>query len=46
VDGQNGLSKLWQQHLIKLPSVTLEVAEAIIKHYPTPKSLFEVGIQL
>uniref|UniRef100_A0A336M418 CSON011783 protein n=1 Tax=Culicoides sonorensis TaxID=179676 RepID=A0A336M418_CULSO len=36
-----GLSRLWQQQLIKLPNVTLEIAEAIISKYPMPILLVE-----
>lgn len=35
-----GLSRLWQQQLIKLPMVTLEIAEAITAAYPMPSQLF------
>lgn len=34
-----GLSRLWQQQLMKLPMVTLEVAEAITSVYPMPSLL-------
>lgn len=44
VDGVAGLSRLWQQHLTRIPNVTLEVAEAIMSEYPCPKALFEVKI--
>lgn len=37
-----GLSKLWQHHLFKMPSVTLETAEAIISAYPMPRLLIDV----
>lgn len=36
-----GLSRLWQQQLIKLPNVTLEIAEAIIAKYPMPCLLIQ-----
>lgn len=42
VEGTAGLSRLWQQHLTRLPLVTLETAEAIISKYPKPKQLLEV----
>lgn len=41
VQDTNGLTRLWQQHLIKLPLATLETAEAIIKEYPLPQYLLE-----
>lgn len=34
-----GLSRLWQQHLLKLPFITLETAEAIMSVYPMPQNL-------
>lgn len=43
VKGINGLSNLWQHHLMKFPMVTLEIAEAIISEYPMPKTLFDVS---
>lgn len=36
-----GLSRLWQQHLLKLPFITLETAEAILSVYPMPKDLLD-----
>ncbi|XP_073845952.1 methyl methanesulfonate sensitivity 4 [Musca autumnalis] len=39
VEGTNGFGRLWQQHLNRLPLVTLEVAETIIERYPCPKQL-------
>lgn len=36
-----GLGRLWQQQLIKLPNVTLEIAESIIARYPMPCLLVE-----
>lgn len=36
-----GLGRLWQQHLIMLPFVTLETAEAIMSVYPMPKNLLD-----
>lgn len=42
VKGTTGLTSLWQHHLIKLPLVALETAEAIIGEYPMPSALFEV----
>lgn len=41
VVGRNGLGRLWQQHLNRLPLVTLEVAETIIAQYPCPKKLLD-----
>lgn len=41
VEGTNGLGRLWQQHLNRLPLVTLEVAETIIAQYPCPKRLVD-----
>ncbi|XP_011182188.1 crossover junction endonuclease EME1 [Zeugodacus cucurbitae] len=41
VVGTNGLGRLWQQHLNRLPLVTLEVAETIIAQYPCPKRLMD-----
>lgn len=41
VDGTAGLSRLWQQHLTRLPLVTLETTEAIINKYSKPSLLFE-----
>lgn len=43
VKGTTGLSNLWQHHLIKLPLVTLETAEAIINEYPMPRLLLDVS---
>lgn len=42
VKNEIGLSNLWQHHLCKFPTVTLEIAEAIMKVYPTPAKLIEV----
>lgn len=39
VQNSIGFSRLWQQQLIKLPNVTLEIAEAIIAKYPMPSLL-------
>ncbi|KAH8369938.1 hypothetical protein KR093_001515 [Drosophila rubida] len=36
-----GYGRLWQQHLNRLPMVTLEVAESIIAQYPCPKRLLQ-----
>lgn len=44
VKGTAGFSNLWQHHLIKLPMVTLEIAEAIIAVYPTPRLLLKVSM--
>lgn len=41
VVGTAGLGRLWQQHLIKLPLITLETAEAIMSVYPMPQHLFD-----
>lgn len=41
VDQGNGYGRLWQQHLNRLPMVTLEVAESIIAQYPCPKKLID-----
>ncbi|KAH8253619.1 hypothetical protein KR032_006272 [Drosophila birchii] len=41
VDQGNGYGRLWQQHLNRLPQVTLEVAESIIAQYPCPKKLLD-----
>ncbi|XP_067630875.1 crossover junction endonuclease EME1 [Eurosta solidaginis] len=41
VVGTNGFVRLWQQHLNRMPLVTLEVAEAIIAKYPCPKRLLD-----
>ncbi|KAH8394615.1 hypothetical protein KR222_000059 [Zaprionus bogoriensis] len=41
VEQSNGLGRLWQQHLNRLPLVTLEVAESIIAQYPCPKRLLD-----
>lgn len=41
VEQGNGYGRLWQQHLNRLPQVTLEVAESIISQYPCPKSLLD-----
>ncbi|ALC40631.1 mms4 [Drosophila busckii] len=41
VEQGNGYGRLWQQHLNRLPLVTLEVAESIIGQYPCPKRMLE-----
>ncbi|XP_017149594.1 crossover junction endonuclease EME1 [Drosophila miranda] len=41
VEQGNGYGRLWQQHLNRLPLVTLEVAESIISQYPCPKKLLD-----
>ncbi|XP_017473880.1 PREDICTED: crossover junction endonuclease EME1 [Rhagoletis zephyria] len=41
VVGTSGFGRLWQQHLNRLPLVTLEVAETIIAQYPCPKRLLD-----
>uniref|UniRef100_A0A182NG93 ERCC4 domain-containing protein n=1 Tax=Anopheles dirus TaxID=7168 RepID=A0A182NG93_9DIPT len=41
VEGTAGLQQLYQAQLIKIPSVTLEIAEAIMSVYPTMRSLME-----
>lgn len=41
VEGTNGFGRLWQQHLNRLPLVTLEVAETIIDKYSCPKKLLD-----
>ncbi|XP_065076220.1 crossover junction endonuclease EME1 [Ochlerotatus camptorhynchus] len=41
VDGTSGLHQLYQNQLIKIPSVTLEVAEAIISVYPSLSQLID-----
>lgn len=41
VEQGNGYGRLWQQHLNRLPLVTLEVAESIIGQYPCPKSMLD-----
>ncbi|KAI8119192.1 hypothetical protein FF38_03031 [Lucilia cuprina] len=41
VEGTNGFGRLWQQHLNRLPLVTLEVAETIIEKYSCPKKLLD-----
>ncbi|XP_053688752.1 crossover junction endonuclease EME1 [Sabethes cyaneus] len=41
VEGTAGLHQLYQNQLIKIPSVTLEVAEAIISVYPSLKQLID-----
>ncbi|XP_055903693.1 crossover junction endonuclease EME1 [Eupeodes corollae] len=41
VEGSNGLGRLWQQHLNRLPLVTLDVAQSIQNKYSCPKKLFE-----
>lgn len=41
VEQGNGYGRLWQQHLNRLPLVTLEVAESIIGQYPCPKRMLD-----
>ncbi|XP_053659200.1 crossover junction endonuclease EME1 [Anopheles marshallii] len=41
VEGTSGLQQLYQAQLIKIPSVTLEIAEAIMSVYPTMNSLLQ-----
>ena len=41
IEGTSGFGRLWQQHLNRLPLVTLEVAETIIDKYSCPKKLNE-----
>ncbi|XP_055593384.1 crossover junction endonuclease EME1-like [Uranotaenia lowii] len=41
VEGNAGLHQLYQNQLIKIPSVTLEVAEAIISVYPSLSQLID-----
>uniref|UniRef100_A0A182QIX6 ERCC4 domain-containing protein n=1 Tax=Anopheles farauti TaxID=69004 RepID=A0A182QIX6_9DIPT len=41
VEGTAGLQQLYQAQLIKIPSVTLEIAEAIMSTYPTMRSLLD-----
>lgn len=41
VVGTNGLGRLWQQHLNRLPLVTLEVADTIIDKYSCPKKMLD-----
>ncbi|XP_035904148.1 crossover junction endonuclease EME1 [Anopheles stephensi] len=41
VEGTAGLQQLYQAQLIKIPSVTLEIAEAIMSVYPTMNSLLQ-----
>ncbi|EDW01146.1 crossover junction endonuclease EME1 [Drosophila grimshawi] len=41
VEQGNGYGRLWQQHLNRLPLVTLEVAESIIAQYPCPKRMLD-----
>lgn len=41
VEQGNGYGRLWQQHLNRLPLVTLEVAESIISQYPCPKRMLQ-----
>uniref|UniRef100_A0A0P6JSN9 Putative crossover junction endonuclease eme1 n=1 Tax=Aedes aegypti TaxID=7159 RepID=A0A0P6JSN9_AEDAE len=41
VEGSAGLHQLYQNQLVKIPSVTLEIAEAIIAEYPTLSKLIE-----
>ena len=39
-DGE-GIARLWQNQLMKIPKVTWEVAQSITKHYPIPKTLID-----
>jgi hypothetical protein len=39
-DGQ-GLGQLWHRQLIKMPQLTLEVAQSITNVYPMPRLLIE-----
>lgn len=39
IESGSGYGRLWQQHLNRLPQVTLEVAETIIAQYSCPKKL-------
>ncbi|XP_058467391.1 crossover junction endonuclease EME1 [Malaya genurostris] len=41
VEGKAGLHQLYQNQLIKIPSVTLEIAEAIINVYPSLRQLID-----
>lgn len=41
VEGSNGLSRLWQQHLNRLPLLTLNVANTIMEEYSCPKQLID-----
>ncbi|XP_052870302.1 crossover junction endonuclease EME1 [Anopheles cruzii] len=41
VEGTAGLQQLFQAQLIKVPSVTLEIAEAILGAYPTLNALLQ-----
>lgn len=41
VEGTNGLGRLWQQHLNRLPLVTLDVAQSIQNNYSCPKKLLQ-----
>uniref|UniRef100_A0A1B0BHK4 ERCC4 domain-containing protein n=1 Tax=Glossina palpalis gambiensis TaxID=67801 RepID=A0A1B0BHK4_9MUSC len=41
IEGCNGFRRLFQQHLNRLPLVTLEVAETIIEKYSCPKTLMD-----
>ncbi|XP_053670154.1 crossover junction endonuclease EME1 [Anopheles nili] len=41
VEGTAGLQQLYQAQLIKIPAVTLEIAEAIMSVHPSMKSLLE-----
>lgn len=41
VEGTAGLHQLYQNQLIKIPSVTLEIAEAIIEVYPSLSQLID-----
>lgn len=36
-----GMSRLWQQHLTRLPLVTLDVAEAIMSEFSCPQKLLD-----
>nr|XP_029707598.1 probable crossover junction endonuclease EME2 [Aedes albopictus] len=41
VEGTAGLRQLYQNQLVKIPSVSLEVAEAIITEYPSVQRLYK-----
>ncbi|XP_046865945.1 uncharacterized protein LOC6639674 isoform X1 [Drosophila willistoni] len=39
VEGGNGFKRLWQQHLNRLPLVTLDIADSIISQYSCPRKM-------
>lgn len=41
IQGINGLARLWQQQLQKIPLVSLEISQSIANVYPMPKTLFD-----